>query len=357
MGALKLGIIGAGQTTELHADGYLESADAEIVAVCDASEDRAISRSLDWGADAYFTDVSRMFQEANLDAVEILTPHEQHREQAIRALKNGCHVCVKRPVAMSIEGADSVISAAREADRALQVFEPSLFHKPLLDARNLIDNGEIGNPTAVNISANIATSAEDGWMRRADAPERWQLAQREKGTSPLLFEVGYQAFSIALFLIGSVEKVEVWRSQSKFLDDLTIDAPTTAMWKHFQQECYGSFSFTYTPKRQLESKYRPLELEIDVVGSRGDLTIYRTPDPARYEAAVRLRRAGRTVLYDQKLRAYEQSYTRATENFIEACRGETSPLLRGSEAKQLLVLTLAFSESAKHAQSVSLQHG
>ena len=44
MAALKLGIVGAGQTAALHAQGYLESSDAEIVAVCDESEDRAISR-------------------------------------------------------------------------------------------------------------------------------------------------------------------------------------------------------------------------------------------------------------------------------------------------------------------------
>jgi len=357
MSALKLGIVGADPSASLHAEGYMENPDADIVAVCDDSEDRAISRSLDWGADAYFTDLRRMLQEADLDAVEILTPHQRHRKQALQALDEGCHVCVKRPVATSIEGADSVIRKADEVGRALQVFEPSLFHKPLLDARNLIDNGEIGNPTAINVSANIATAAEGGWMREADDPERWQLAHGGEGTSPLLFEVAYQAFSIALFLIGSVEKVEVWRSESSFGDGLTIDAPTTAIWKHFQQDCYGSFSFTHTPKRELESTHRPLELEIDVVGSRGDLTIYRTPDPARYEASVRLRRAGRTVLYDQKLRAHEQSYLRATENFIDACRGETAPLLRGTEAKQLLVLTLAFRESAKHAQSVSLQHG
>lgn len=357
MAGLNVGIVGAGQVSELHAQGYLEAPGARIGAVCDQSEDRAIRRSLDWGADAYFTDLGRMLEEADLDAVEILTPHGTHRKQAIRAIEAGCHVCVERPLALSIEGADSVIKAAQNEKRALQVFEPSLFHKPLLDARNLIDNGEIGTPTAINISANIATAAQEGWNYAEGGGDRWRFAQRETGTSPLLFEIAYQAFCTALFLIGSVEKVEVWRSTSDFGEDLEIDAPTQAIWKHFQQDCYGSFSLTYTPKRELQTPYEPLELEVDVVGSRGDLTVYRTPDPSRYEASVRLRRGGRTVLYDQKLRAYEQSFTRATRNFIEACRGETAPLLRGTEAKQLLVLTLAFSESAKHAQSVSLQHG
>ena len=357
MAQLNVGIIGAGQIADLHARGYLENPDAKIVAVCDRSQDRAISRALDWGADAYFTETSRMFDEMDLDAVEIRTPDDLHERQALQSIEAGCHVCVERPLARSIKGADKIIKSAKKAKRVLQVYEPCLFHKPLLDARNLIDNGEIGTPTAINISANIASATEGGWQYREGEADRWRFQKGDNPTSPLLFGIGYQAFCISLFLIGSVEKVEVWRSNSPFSEDLQIEAPTTAIWKHFEQECYGSLSLTYTPKRKLETEYHPLEFEIDVVGSRGDLTIYRTPDPSRYEASVRLRRGGRTVLYDQKLRAYEGSFQRSTENFIEACQGDGAPLLRGPEAKQLLVLTLAYAESAKHAQSVSLQHG
>lgn len=357
MARLKVGIIGAGYVADLHARGYLESPKADIVAVCDRSEDRAISRALDWGANAYFTDLSRMLRDTDLDAVEILTPHALHEKQALASLEAGCHVCVERPVAESIEGADRVMKAAQKSDRTLQIFEPSLFHKPLLDARNLIDNGEIGSPTSIQISANIASAAEGGWQLDQGLGDRWRFRRGDRPTSPLLFEIGYQAFCISLFLIGSVDKVEVWRSTSPFTDDLEIEAPTTAIWKHFQQDCFGSFSLTYTPERELETAYEPMEYKIDLVGSRGDITIYRTPDASRYDSSVRLRRSGRTVQYDQKLKAYEGSFQRATENFIDACLGEASPLLRGPEAKQLLVLTLAFAESAKHAQSVSLQHG
>ena len=358
MSRLKVGMIGAGQVAELHARGYLDSPDADIVAVCDKSEDRAIARSLDWGAKAYYSSVTRMLKEADLDAVSILSPHELHQKHALASIESGCHVCVERPVAQSLEGADKVVKTAKKAKRALQIYEPCLFHKPLLDARNLIDNGEIGKPTAINISTNIASATDGGWNHGKGDADRWRFLKKEgQATTPLLFDIGYQAFCISLFLIGSVEKVEVWRSVSEFTDDLKIEAPTTAIWKHFKQDCYGSLSLTYTPKRKLETKHQPLEFTIDIVGTRGDITIYRTPDPSRYEASVRLRRSGRTVLYDQKLRAYEGSYERATKNFIDACRGDGAPLLQGSEAKQLLVLTLAFAESAKHAQSVSLQHG
>ncbi|MFB6351301.1 MAG: Gfo/Idh/MocA family protein, partial [Bradymonadaceae bacterium] len=269
MAGLKVGIVGAGYAADLHAEGYLESPKAEIVAVCDRSEDRAISRSLDWGANAYFTDLSRMLRDTDLDAIEILSPHALHEKQALAALEAGVDVCVERPVAESIEGADRVIQAADEFDRTLQIFEPCLFHRPLLDARNLIDNGEIGSPTSINISANIASATHGGWQLDDGLGDRWRFQPDERPTSPLLFEIGYQAFCISLFLIGSVDKVEVWRSTSPFTDKLDIEAPTTAIWKHFQQDCYGSFSLTYTPERQLETAYEPMEHKIELVGSKG----------------------------------------------------------------------------------------
>lgn len=357
MAKLNVGIVGAGRVADLHALGYREHPQADIVAVCDLNEDRAISRSLDWEASSYYTDYGRMLEEEDLDAVEILTPNHLHHTQAIRALESGHHVCVERPIALTIPQADQVVRAARDADKVLQVYEPCLFHKPMLDARNLIDAGEIGDPTAVRLSANVSSSDSGVWNFRAAGPGQWRFDAEKSGGAPLLFDVSYQAFCIALFLIGSVEKIEVWRNFTDIGEDLQLDAPTTAIWKHFQQDCLGTFSLTHTPERRLNTQHHPLEFEVEVIGSRGDVSIVRSPDPSRYNAAVELQRQGRTIMYSQKPRAFEQSFERATHNFIDACLGGGMPLLRGTEAKQLLVLTLAFNESAKHGQSVSLQHG
>ena len=70
-----------------------------------------------------------------------------------------------------------------------------------------------------------------------------------------------------------------------------------------------------------------------------------------------LRRDARKVYYGQKMSAYEDSFVRAVRNFVGACAGEEEPLLRGNEAKQLLILTLAYHESAKRGRAVTLQQG
>lgn len=357
MAKLRVGIVGAGSIADLHAKAYETDRRAEIYAVCDRDEDAAIRRSLDWGAKAYYTDYAEMVRNPAIDAIEILTPHHLHASQAIDALHAGKHVCVERPIALSLEEADQVISAAGQAGRVLQVYEPCLFYKPLLDGRNLIDAGEIGRPTNIRIAANIGTSTSRIWSFAEQGQNMWRFDPQQSGGSPMLFDVGYQAFCISLFLIGTVDKVEVWRGATAVAEGVEIDAPTVAMWKHFQQDCFGTLNINYAPERKLRTKYHPLEITITVGGTRGDLHIIRSSDPTQLESPVELRRDSRKVFYGQKSTAFEDSFVRATRAFIDACVDGEEPLLGGQEARQLLLLTQAYHEASRRGRAVTLQHG
>jgi len=357
MARMKVGIVGAGNIADLHARGYEEDTRAEIVAVCDRVEDRAISRALDWGANAYYTDYRDMLEHSDLDAVEILTPHHLHADQILDALQAGLHVSVERPIALSMDEADKVVQTAQSVDQVLQVYEPCLFYKPLLDARNLIDAGEIGDPAAIRVSMTIGKSDGDIWDFESmdDSNALWRFDPKFSGGAPMLYDVGYQTFCIALFLIGNVEKVEVWRSDTEIGDGIKLDAPTVAMWKHLGQDCYGTMNLNYAPERKMRTDHHPLEALITVEGTRGDIDIIRSSDPTQLEAPVELRRDSRKVNYGQRNTAFEDSFIRATENFISACHGEDEPLLGLGEARQLLLLTLAYLESSRRGRSVNLQ--
>lgn len=357
MARLRVGIVGVGSIADLHAKGYEADPRAEIVAVCDRDEDLAIRRALDWGAHAYYTNYQEMLQNPKIDAIEILTPHYLHGPQVIDALRAGKHVSVERPIALSIEEANQVVQTARQVGKVIQVYEPCLFYKPLLDARNLIDSGEIGKPTSIRVAANIGSSMEDIWDFAGSSKDMWRFDPQFSGGSPMLYDVGYHTFCIALFLIGNVEKIEVWRSDTEIREGVKIDAPSVAMWKHFQQECYGSLTLNYAPERKMRTPYHPLEMNITVGGTRGDIHIIRSSDPTQLESPVELRRDSRKVCYGQKNTAFEDSFVRATSNFIGSCLGEDEPLLGVNEARQLLLLTLAYLESSRRGRAVTLQHG
>lgn len=357
MARLRVGIVGVGSVADLHAKGYLEHPGAEIVAVCDTDEDLAIQRSLDWGARRYYTDYDEFVRDPNVDAVAILTPNYLHAQQAERALQAGKHVSMERPIATTIPDADKVLRAATASGKVLQVFEPSLFFKPLLDARNLIDAGEIGKPTGLRIAATVGRSAKGVWNWEKDSRDTWRFDLEQAGGTPLLYEVAYHSFAVSLFLIGSVERIEVWQSETPVNEHYKLAAPTAALWKHFQQNVFGSLSFTYAPERRMRTEHHPIEMRITIAGTRGEIDVIQNSEPTLLDSPVELRRDARKVLYGQKMSAFEDSFVRAVRNFVGACAGEEEPLLRGNEAKQLLILTLAYHESAKRGRAVTLQQG
>ncbi len=357
MAKLRVGIVGAGHVADLHARGYQHDDRAQIVAVCDPNEDAAIKHALAWGARAYYADFDALLADPQVDAIELLSPNAFHAPQALRALQAGKHVCIERPMATSLRDADALIAAAQASGKILQVYEPLLTDMPLLEAQHLIDAGEIGQLTGMRVHATLGQASEGGWsFDGADADKHWRFDPAMSGGTPLLYEVAYQAFCAALFLVGSVERVEAWAGQTKLAHGALIDAPASAMWKHFQQECFGTLSLTYAPERKMRTDQLPIELSIIVSGTRGELHIWRSPDAGLMDAPLTLRRNNQQIAHGQKRDSYGDSFTRATQSFISACLGEGEPLLRGVEARQILVLTMAYFESIKRGRAISLKH-
>ena len=107
----------------------------------------------------------------------------------------------------------------------------------------------------------------------------------------------------------------------------------------------------------MRTPHHPLELRLTISGSRGEIDVVRNSEPTLLESPVELRRDSRKVHYGQKMSAFEDSFVRGVNNFVSSCLGGEEPLLRGTEAKQLLILSLAYFESARRGRAVTLQQG
>src|SRR5690242_4349322 len=98
-GALNIGILGCGRIASRHADSIWARGDARLLAVCDASPERASRMAAQYGAQA-FTDYDEMLSRADLDVVAICTPSGMHAEGGVRAARAGKHVIVEKPMAL-----------------------------------------------------------------------------------------------------------------------------------------------------------------------------------------------------------------------------------------------------------------
>ena len=146
MSKIKVCIVGVGRIASLNVLGYMDNPDAEIYAVSSRSEEKGRKAAEEWGAQKVYTDYDEMLKDPGIDLVDLLVPHNLHYEMAVKACLAGKHVSVQKPMAMNLEEADRMIRAAKEAGVKLKIYENFIFYPPYVKAKELIDQGVIGEP-------------------------------------------------------------------------------------------------------------------------------------------------------------------------------------------------------------------
>ncbi len=131
----KTAVIGVGSLGQHHARNYAEIArgtDSEFIGVCDSSEE--IAKQIAGKNDCqFFTDWRELLDK--VDAVSIVTPTETHAEIACAFLEKGVNVLVEKPIARTLEEADSMIEAAEKSGAKLMVGHLERFNPAMVALR------------------------------------------------------------------------------------------------------------------------------------------------------------------------------------------------------------------------------
>ena len=145
MKPIRTALIGCGKVGGLHAAALTTLAESNLVAVCDASRERADQFGGRYQTRAY-GDVGQMVRESGAEAVFICTPHPLHAESAVLAAEAGLHVMVEKPMAASLRDCDTMLEAARKSAVKLSVMSQRRFYEPVRRMKSAIDAGKIGRP-------------------------------------------------------------------------------------------------------------------------------------------------------------------------------------------------------------------
>ena len=120
---LRVGIVGGGRIADLNLSGLdRPPSRRNFAAVCDIDAGTRERRSAEWSCTAY-EKLDDLLADPTVDAIEILTPHQLHAEQAIAALEAGKHVSLQKPPTLTLAEYDRVAAAARNAGTVLRVYE------------------------------------------------------------------------------------------------------------------------------------------------------------------------------------------------------------------------------------------
>ncbi len=140
---LKVGIIGCGAISGVHADAIMSSENAVLTAVADIDQDVCKEAAQRYGCTGY-TDYYDMIRSEAIDAVHICTPHYLHVPMAIQALKAGKHVMVEKPIAIGVEEAGELIEVAKAAGKHLGVAFQNRYNNTSKQAKALLEKKALG---------------------------------------------------------------------------------------------------------------------------------------------------------------------------------------------------------------------
>ncbi|GDX96477.1 myo-inositol 2-dehydrogenase [Planctomycetia bacterium] len=119
---IRILVVGCGHMGKSHAKAYHALPEFEIVGVV-ARGEKSRRELLDAVGAEYpqFSDYATALAATRPDAVSINTYPDTHADYAKRAFAAGCHVFLEKPVAVTVEEAEEVVAAAREAGKKLVV--------------------------------------------------------------------------------------------------------------------------------------------------------------------------------------------------------------------------------------------
>ena len=140
---LRAGVIGVGAMGRHHARNYANIDGVELVGIADANEGTAQKMAQQFGGTAY-TDHEAMLAEAKPDLVTIAVPTVHHLAVAQRAIEQGIHVLLEKPIAFSVAEGQQIIDLAAKADVRLMVGHIERFNPAITALKERLADGELG---------------------------------------------------------------------------------------------------------------------------------------------------------------------------------------------------------------------
>ena len=354
MDRIRVGFIGTGRISDLHAIEYRDNPHAEIVALCDRDAALAEAKARDWGLEdaAIFGDHRDLLALEEVDLVDVLVPHHLHVEVALAAMEAGKAVSLQKPMCNSVADADRLVEAARAAGVTFRVFENFVFYPPVTKAKALIEEGAIGEPLTIRLKSNPGRS-DTAWDVPASALE-WRQIPEQIGGGPLVVDDGHHKFALVRYFMGPAEEVHAWVGHTTAPDGFVYDAPAMVSFRFPGGRC-GNLEIVYSPELDINTSHYPQDDRIEITGTRGVIWVNRGHGQLGDSVVpVQLFRDGVMTGFDDVATGWETSFILSTRHCIEALREGRQPELSGAEAREILRFAFAAEESARTGSAVRL---
>jgi predicted dehydrogenase len=204
------------------------------VACCDIAAGRAAEFADRFGIARSYDEPEAFFDDPALDAVSIVTSDEAHARLALSALERRLHVLCEKPLATSVDDAERMSRAARNAGVVNMVNFSYRRSSALEGARRMVTAGRLGalrHFEAHYLQSWLVSGKWGAW--RTDPKWLWRLSTAH-GSGGVLGDIGVHLLDFVTFAAGDAEWVECRlktfsKAEGDRVGDYTLDANDTAI--------------------------------------------------------------------------------------------------------------------------------
>lgn len=144
MTKIKIGFLGCGRISQKHFEAILKFPnEIEVVAVCDGTLEKAKKAAEHFGC-KYFDNIDEFVSTIDANIIVIATPNGLHPEHAVLCAKHGMDVLCEKPMSVSEEGAQLILSEFKKLGRNFFLIHQNRYNDPVMYIKKAIDEGRFG---------------------------------------------------------------------------------------------------------------------------------------------------------------------------------------------------------------------
>lgn len=340
---VRVGLIGSGFISAIHADALKRCADAELTAVASPSPGKAAAFAKQHGMAHHFTDYRQLLALEEVDMVVIGIPNDLHHDCTIAAAAAGKHIVLEKPMCLNLAEADGMIAACHKASVKLMYAEELCFAPKYVRLKKLLDSGALGQPVLIKQSEK-----HDG----PHAPHFWDVNRSGGGVT---MDMGCHAIEFFRWILGRPPIKSVYAQMGTHVHgDKTRGEDNAVLILEFANGATAVAEESWT-------KLGGMDDRAEVHGSKGvafaDLlhgNAIETYSATGYDYAVE--KAGSTVgwsftIYEE---IWNYGFVQEMEHFVHCVKNDLQPIVTGEDARAVMEVLFAAYESAGTGRKVLL---
>lgn len=325
---MKVAVLGCGGMGSVHAGIYANLADVQLTGVCDEKFSLAETLAAHTGATAY-SSFDQMLTEADFDAVSIALPTYLHKEYTFKAAKARKHIICEKPIALTMEDAEEMISICEENGVRLFVGHVVRFFPEYVNMKEALDSGKLGRPGVAH--ASRIGGHPGGWFKD------------ESLCGGVIVDLMIHDLDFLRGCFGEVRSVYALNTKREGLDYALVTL-------HFRNGVIANVEANW-------GYPGPFHTKAEIAGSKGIIRSNSLKSSSmqivKHEASGD--KSGTVVIPESP--GNESPYRRQLEHFMACIRDGSEPIVSAEDARKALELALAAVESARTGKAVYLEGG